>query len=300
MKKKLLWLLAALATFLLGVIGTRAQAPASKPAESALLYEISGKNLEKPSYLFGTIHLICQKDMFPAEKLTGYLGQTDQLMLEFDMDDPMLVQQMLKMSTMKDGQSVKDLMKPEDYAKLDEVYKNYLGMSFDLLQKFNPMIAQTALLASPKITGCQPPMVYDNFLMQSAARAKKPVIGLESAEEQVAVIDSQPLDKQIEALRKLAADPEKSVAEFKALTDHYLAQNSDELYDFLVEQMNKDNSLSQDALLDVRNTRWIPIIERNIAAKPSFIAVGGGHLGGAKGVISLLRAQGYTLKPIKL
>lgn len=300
MKKKLLLLLAALATFLFGATCARAQAPVPKPAESALLYEISGSNLEKPSYLFGTIHLICQKDMFPAEKLTGYLGQTDQLVLEFDMDDPALMQQMINMSMMKDGQSIKDLMTPDDYAKLDGVYKNYLGVSFDMFQKFKPMIAQTALLVSPKILGCQPPMVYDNFLMQSAVAAKKPVIGLESAEEQVAVIDSQPLDKQIEALKKLAADPDKSVAEFKALTNKYLAQNSDELYDFLVEQMKKDTSLSQDMMLDSRNTKWIPVIEKNIAAKPSFIAVGGGHLGGTKGVIALLRAQGYTLKPIKL
>lgn len=300
MKKKLLLLLIAIGAFLPGVIGAGAQTPAPKPSESALLYEISGRNLEKPSYLFGTIHLICQKDMFPAEKLAGYLGRANQLMLEFDMDDPALVRQMLQMATMKDGQSVKDLMKPEDYAKLDEVYKKYLGVSFDVFQKFKPMIAQTALLASPKIIGCQPPMVYDNFLMQTAVATKKPVSGLESAEEQIAVIDSQPLAQQIEALSKLAAEPEKSVAEFKALTDHYLAQNSDELYSFLVEQMKKDNSLSQNALLDVRNTRWIPIIERNIAAKPSFIAVGGGHLGGAKGVVALLRAQGYTLTPIKL
>lgn len=299
MKKKLLLMLTMIWVFLLGAAETQAQAKGSNE-NSALLYEITGKNLEKPSYLFGTIHLICQKDMFPAEKLNGYLSQTDQLMLEFDMDDQALIQQMLKFSMMADGKSIKDLMTAEDYAKLDTVYKDYLGISFDLLQKFKPMIAQTYLLTSPKILGCQPPMVYDNYLMQNASAAKKPVIGLETAEEQIAVIDSQPIDKQIQTLKDLAADPEKSAAEFKAMYQKYLAQNSDELYEFIQGQMKKDDGLSQEKMLDDRNTKWIPIIEQNIATKPSFIAVGSGHLGGPKGVVSLLRAQGYTLKPIKL
>lgn len=52
--------------------------------------------------------------------------------------------------------------------------------------------------------------------------------------------------------------------------------------------------------IDERNINWIPIIEKNIAVTPSFIAVGGGHLGGKNGVIRLLRKRVYTLTPIKL
>ena len=32
--------------------------------------------------------------------------------------------------------------------------------------------------------------------------------------------------------------------------------------------------------------------------KPTFFAVGAGHLGGEKGVVRLLRDKGYTLKPL--
>ena len=45
-----------------------------KTAEnSALLYRITGKDLKKPSYLFGTIHIICQPDMLSMDKLNSYL-----------------------------------------------------------------------------------------------------------------------------------------------------------------------------------------------------------------------------------
>jgi uncharacterized protein YbaP (TraB family) len=57
---------------------------------------------------------------------------------------------------------------------------------------------------------------------------------------------------------------------------------------------------SQEALLDKRNQNWIPLIEKNITSKPTFIAFGAGHLGGKNGVVALLRAKGYTLTPIRL
>ncbi len=268
-------------------------------ANSGLLYEISGKNLKKPSYLFGTIHLICAKDMFATEKMKGYIDQTEQMMLEFDMDDQAVLQKALKLSMLADGKSTKDYLKPEEYAKIDELFKNYLGIPFEILQKFKPLISGTYLLTSPKVIGCQPPVVYDNFLAQTAVANKMPVLGLETVEEQIAVIDSEPLDKQIKALNEIAANPEKSFAEFKNLYKIYLTQNSDALYNLAVRHM-KEQGYSQAKMLDRRNVNWIPLIEKNIAVTPSFIAVGGGHLGGRKGVVKLLRAKGYKLTPIKL
>jgi len=298
MKKKLS-LLSALFALLFSTVSNIQAQPIKTVTASGLLYEISGKNLKKPSYLFGTIHLICEKDMFPAEKLKSYINQTEQLMLEFDMDDQAVIQKAVKGSMLPDGKSTKDYLKPEEYAKIDEVYKNYLGISFDLLQKFKPLVSGTYLLTSPKVIGCQPPVVYDNFLAQTAVANKMPVLGLETVEEQIAVIDSEPLDEQIKTLNEIAENPEKSIGEFKNLYKIYLSQNPDELYSFTVRHM-KEQGYSQAKMLDSRNVNWIPIIEKNMVVKPSFIAVGAGHLGGEKGVIKLLRAKGYKLTPLGL
>ena len=297
MKKKLLTLFALLTAFTFGVSESKAQTKTAS-GDSALLYEITGKNLKKPSYLFGTIHLICQKDMFPAEKLNSYINQTEQLLLEFDMDDPAAIQKAVQLSMLADGKTVRDFVTAEEYAKIDGVYKKYLGISFDALQTFKPMISQSYLLTSPQILGCQPPVVYDNLLSQNAVAAKMPVIGLETVEAQIAVIDSLPLEKQIKALKEMTANPDKSIGDFKTLYQKYLTQNSDDLYQYAAEQFKTEN-YSQEKMLDNRNVNWIPVIEKNIAEKASFIAVGSGHLGGEKGVVKLLRAKGYTLKPIK-
>ena len=295
MKKKLSILFALL---FLTVSGARSQT-VKKAEQSGLLYEITGKNLKQPSYLFGTIHLICAKDMFAAEKMKGYIAQTGQIMLEFDMDDKAVIQKALGYSMLKDGKSVKEYLTADEYARLDSLYKNYVGFSFDVLQRFKPMISGAFLLTSPKVLGCQPPTVYDNYLAQTAAANKMPVIGLETAEEQIAVIDSAPLDEQIKALNAIGANPQKGIAEFQALYKLYLTQDSDALYALAAAQL-KAEGYSQSKMLDSRNVKWIPAIEKNIAEKPTFIAVGAGHLGGKNGLISLLRARGYKLTPIKL
>ena len=298
MKKKLS-LLFALFVLLFSTVSSIQAQTVKTTASSGLLYEISGKNLKKPSYLFGTIHLMCEKDMFPAEKLKSYINQTEQMMLELDLDDPIVMQKATKGLMLPEGKTMKTYLKPEEYAKVDELFKNYLGVSFDHFQTFKPLLASVVLLTSPKVIGCQPPAAYDNFLAQTATANKMPVLGLETVEAEFAALDSQPFDKQIEALNKMAANPEKSFGDFMNMYQIYLTQNSDKMFELIVGQL-KSEGMSQEKLLDERNTNWIPVIEKNIQVTPSFIGVGGGHLGGKKGVVNLLRAKGYKLTPIKL
>jgi len=298
MKKKLSLLFAIFVLLFSTVSSIQAQT-VKTTASSGLLYEISGKNLKKPSYLFGTIHLMCEKDMFPAEKLKSYINQTEQMMLELDLDDPIVMQKATKGLMLPEGKTMKTYLKPEEYAKVDELFKNYLGVSFDRFQTFKPMMASILLLTSPKVIGCQPPAAYDNFLAQTAAANKMPVLGLETVEAELAALDSQPFDRQIVALNKMASNPEKGFGDFKSLYQIYLTQDSDKIYELIVGQL-KSEGMSQEKLLDERNTNWIPVIEKNIRVTPSFIGVGAGHLGGKKGVVNLLRAKGYKLTPIKL
>lgn len=298
MKKSYCLIFLAFTALLFTVQQTTAQTAKPTPS-SALLYKIEGKGLKKPSYLFGTIHLICEKDMFKAETMKTYLDQTSQLMLEMKMDDPALMKKATEASVLKDGKSVKELMKSEEYAKLDAVFKSYLGMSFDLLSSYKPIVSSTLFLMSPKIIGCQAPKGYETELINAVALHKVPVVGLETAEEQIAVLDSQPLTDQIKWLTDIANNPQKPIDESQKLSKLYLTQDSDALYDLATNGM-KESGLSQAKMLDERNIKWIPTIEKTIAATPTFIAVGAGHLGGKNGVVGLLRTKGYTLTPIRL
>ena len=71
-------------------------AHAQVPTEAALLWKIEGRDLPKPSYLYGTIHLICPGDFVLSDTLKGCFKETDRLTLEIDMDDPGLMMAMAR------------------------------------------------------------------------------------------------------------------------------------------------------------------------------------------------------------
>ena len=270
-----------------------------KDETPGLLYEITGKDLKKPSYLFGTIHVICPADMLSMEKISPYLDQTEQLIMELDMDNAEEMQSMSKGLMMAGGKTLKDFLTAEEYAKIDQMFKENMGVSVENLKQVKPIFLSIMITTSPKVLGCTPPGSYEMSLLTAAVAKKKAIEGLETVSSQFAVMDKQPLEKQAKDLYKMALDPQKSFGDFKKLIETYKAQNSDQLYDLIVLQMSEDEEF-QANILDERNKNWIPKIEKAIKEKPSFIAVGGGHLGGKNGVINLLKSQGYKIRPIKL
>ena len=55
----------------------------------------------------------------------------------------------------------------------------------------------------------------------------------------------------------------------------------------------------QDVLLNNRNKNWVIQLKKIMLQEPVFIAVGAGHLVGEKGLLALLKKEGYTLRPLK-
>ena len=133
--------------------------------------------------------------------------------------------------------------------------------------------------------------------MKMAKEQGKEIIGVETLEEQLAVFDKIPYKKQAELLVQGITDIDKSKKEFAQMIAAYKKQDLDGF-----EKIFKESEQGLDEFADVlllqRNKSWIPVIEREAKEKPTFFAVGAGHLGGKQGVIQLLRQQGYTVKPV--
>ena len=276
---------------------THAQSKAERDAPS-LLYQVSGKGITKPSYIFGTFHAICPGDMVAFDLLDSYLAQSDQLMMEIDMDDAAEMQSMGRAVIIPDGKTLKDFLTPDQFTKVDEMVKNLLGYSAENIKMIKPSIVSVIALTSPKAIGCKP-TAYDTSLMQKAVASKKPVVGLETVASQIKVIDSNPIDKQAMRLYEMALNPQKSIDELKRLMAVYKLKDSDKLFELTNSHLTKDKKF-QIRLLDERNVAWIPKLEIAFKEKPTFVAVGAGHLGGKKGVIRLLRRKGYTVTPVRL
>jgi len=284
-------LVAAFCSFSAGQSKSAAESP-------SLLYKISGKGISKPSYIFGTFHAICPTEMIPLESLDTYLTQTDQLVMEIDMDDPAEMQQMIKAVMIADGKTIKDFLTAEQFAKVDEMVKNALGYSAENVKMIKPAMLTVLVLTSPKLIGCTT-TAYDVSLMKNAAAKQKPIFGLETVASQSQVIDSLPIDRQAKDLYEMASDVQKSINDLKKLMAAYKSRDPEQLHELTKNQM-KDDEKFLARLIDDRNAAWIPKLEATFKEKPTFVAVGAGHLGGSKGVIKLLRAKGYDVTAVKL
>jgi uncharacterized protein YbaP (TraB family) len=76
----------------------------------------------------------------------------------------------------------------------------------------------------------------------------------------------------------------------------YKAEEINALYTTTAEYMASEEEMK--FLLYTRNQNWADLLETRLGQKTLFIAVGAAHLGGEKGLITLMTKQGYELTPI--
>jgi uncharacterized protein len=263
--------------------------------DKSLLYEISGNGLTQPSYLYGTAHAICKKDFIITEEMKETFSSTKQVYLELDMDNPNMMSEMQKNMTMTDGSTLKSIMSETDYLLVNNFFKDSLKIDISTMPKIKPFVLSSFTIA--KFLDC-PFESYEKEFINMAKKESKEVLGLETVIEQFGAIDKLGMKKQADLmLVNLIKNWTTNKRDFINTTIDYKNQDIDALYDDMTKTSTYDADLAQNLLI-IRNQNWIPKIAKIVSEKPTFFAVGAGHLGGEKGVIALLKKQGFTVKAV--
>jgi uncharacterized protein YbaP (TraB family) len=277
----------------------RKAAPATTVKQAAsttntLLWEISGKNLTQPSYLYGTIHLVCPADLQVSEPLKQAFGKTQQVVMELDMDSPTMMQEMQSDMLMKDGQNLQKLLSAPDYTAVGNYLQAKAGLPIDKVGAVKPFILSSMLY--PALLGCTPAS-YEGTFVKMAQEQKKEIMGLETVQEQLGLFDKIPYAEQSKMLADMVNKETEAKQELQKMMGLYKTQDVEQLHTLTSGSMFNFQQY-EDLLLDSRNQHWIAGISQFATAKPTFFAVGAAHLGGPKGVLALLRQQGYQVKPV--
>ncbi len=264
--------------------------------ERTLLWEISGPNVEKNCYLFGTIHLIEKEAFYFPKKLDKIVRKSELVVLELgEMPNQMEAMQlmMLKEGSFFDyfdaAQTDSVLVWAQEKMSMNE---QTFRMAFSKMKPFAVSQVATQMELMGKTES------YDMNIMQIAKEETIETKGLETIEFQMSMFDSLSKEQQAEMVMMAVRDTTDGQL-FKEMQAVYLDQNLDSLYT-MIHSEGGVFAEEEANLLDNRNLNWVPQIEEMISEKSTFIAVGAGHLGGPKGVIRLLEEKGYTLKPVKL
>ncbi|MBD0377659.1 MAG: TraB/GumN family protein [Flavisolibacter sp.] len=267
-------------------------------ATNTLLWRISGKNLTKPSYLFGTIHLLCADDIVLSDSLKRAIQKSDKVYLELDMDNVFEMLSVVNKMKMRNDTTLADLLTQAEYEKVKDFFtKQNSVLPFSMLEKYKPLLTASTIMQSSM--ACDNAVAMEQLIMREAKKQGKGIKGLETMAYQISIFDSIPYKVQAKQLLSYVENYNKKEdsEEFKELTDAYRKQQLSKLEELSIKEEAGFENFT-NLLLYNRNINWVKKLQDLMTGNALVIAVGAGHLPGEKGVINLLRKAGYKVDPV--
>lgn len=273
------------------------------PTENALFWRISGNGLAQPSYLFGTYHLLNSGYLEMIPRVKNAFNLASGVIVETELDSSRMLQMMFLM-VMPD-KKISDLLDERDYDLVSREVEASTGVSMDMLAQLKPTFITVMLsVAYAQKQNAEELKQYsghplDSYFAKTARENKKQVSTFESMEEQMAILfDHDSPEEQARQLVEFVKTRDDMIKAQSDLIRMYFDQDLSGMY-LMYKRYSKQFG---DAayLLDDRNVKWMKKLPSLIKPGNQFVAVGALHFVGNKGLIKLLRQEGYTVTPMSL
>lgn len=289
-------------TFLTALLACSAHVPSAETESTdvvvedgnSLLWKIEGNGC-KPSYIFGTMHMIDAEFFVMSASLSEKIKSSEAIIMEVGgMPGPL---ETLKLMTLDTG-TVHNYFTKEQMAELLEFFDKELGTSPETFHKvYGKMKPFFILQAISQGYFGDETASYDLAIMEMANEKKIPLVGLETIEQQLGFFDAIPPIEMANMIMASIGNYDDEKKQIKKLMEIYSEQAVDKLIP-LMKKQSPELMVYDDIFLYNRNKAWIPKLEEEMAAKHCFIAVGAAHLFGEGGVIDLLKKEGYTVTAV--
>ncbi len=296
--KRILIVLLALFPFLV-----QAQPKPKTQKYPSLLWEISGNGLKKPSYLFGTMHVSSKIAFHLADSFYLGIRNADVVALE---TNPESWQE--DMSKYEIGFGYSSFGR---YGNFMSIPGEYLSINTLKFYKYDKKI-ERSLYSNPSTinnllyrsygndaSDFEEDTYLDMYIYQCGKKWGKKVAGVEKYGESMKLMQEAYKDAMKDKNKKEKNyDVEEEYSTGK-LQEAYRKGNLDQL-----DSINKLNSFSDafdEKFLYKRNEIQANSIDSILKSNSTlFVGVGAAHLPGKRGVIEMLRARGYRLRPIMM
>ena len=285
------------------VCAVSAQSGAEKTG--SLLWKVSGNGLAHPSYIFGTHHLFPLSFLDSVPGVKQAFASSRQMVGELVMTDmAALTDELQRAGMMPQDTTWQMLLSEDDYRFVDEQLTAFFGGGLQALGMLKPAMVSlmfTAMFYMKTFPETKLSEAPDLWFQQQAAQRGIPVLGLETAQNQIDALS------KVSSLKRQAADfvcelknIERLELNTKKMNRLYRSADLTGLYVLFREEGPCPMSVEQEvALLDNRNRRWLEKLPAIMADKPSFIAVGGLHLFGEAGILVGLEKVGYKVEAVR-
>ncbi|MCL1938508.1 MAG: TraB/GumN family protein [Candidatus Azobacteroides sp.] len=290
--------------FLLMVITGSLYAQTETSKSGSVLWKISGKDLSKPSYLLGTLHLKPGEYLDSISGAIAALQSCEQAVGEVNMLDMSQWQmQMKQVMQMPPDTTYQMLYSDDDYQFVNEKLTSLIGLGLDKIGRLKPADIQLAIMAKAYLKyfpNINPTNILDLRVQLEATKDQKPVLGLETVDDQLYLIFGiMDLQRQADILLCSLKNIDQLMALIPEQISCYDRGDLDKLYQQMEEDGNCPPTPSEkDALNKDRNNAWMLKLPEIMREKSSFIAVGAGHLAGEEGLLNQLENAGYTVEAV--
>jgi uncharacterized protein len=276
---------------------------AAKPIEAKpALWKLADK--DTTIWLFGSVHVLPRDIIWFKGPVAKAFAASSALVVETELggddagkasDAKVIMAQAID----NDGVPLREELTPPGKATYDARMTSY-GLPVGAFDQFKPWFAATTLtqIAYGKL-GYAPDSGVEMKLFEEARRTRKPVIPLESIEQQIGLLGGFARPVQLKML-------ESTLDELKDGNDHIEAllkawRTGDDKA--LAKEMNDgldDTPELRTVLLDRRNEHFADWIATRMAQPGQiFVAVGAGHFGGPHNVRELLKTKGFKITRVQ-
>lgn len=259
-----------------------------------LLWEISGKDMKKSSYLYGTMHVSNKVAFHLSDTFFIALKNSDMVALEINPET--LLVDFIASPIYSDSRRMEDMYNADFYLnafKAGEVYNEGLA---GILSKESDFANYLLYRSESRKENFEENTYLDMFIFQAGKKLNKKIIGLEN------VNTTLELSFKASIAEAEADDDDHSSYSYKrdvygTVEDAYRKGDLD-LIDSLGDIMYSKSY--REYMLYLRNEIMAVRMDSLIRTNASlFTGVGAAHLPGEKGVIELMRLKGYTVRPVQ-
>lgn len=271
-------------------------APAAQPAPATVdadpaLWVVRDK--DTTVYLFGTIHVLKPGLSWFDEAVKTAFDRSDALVLEMVQPDTATMQGLvMAKGYTTDGPTLTERLSEAERPVYLKALTD-LGVPPVALDRAKPWLVATSLSLLPLAKeGYQAEAGPESVLTAAAKGESKPVIGLETAEQQIGYLADMPDALQIKFLEATLKDLPDAQKDMARMVEAWSKGRPDTLADIMNEGMKDTPDIAKILLTD-RNARWAQWIKQRMATPGTvFIAVGAGHLAGKDSVQEQLAKLG--------
>ncbi len=280
-----------------------AQGPESPKARAAndadpALWVVKDK--DTTIYLFGTIHVLKPGMTWFDEAVKTAFDRSQQVVLELVMPDPAKMQSLVMATGVSpSGPTLTEQIPAPKRAAYAKAVAD-LGLPANAFDRFKPWLAATNLSIAPlSKLGYDAANGPEQVITAAAKAAGKPVIGLETAEQQLGYFGSLSQKAQIEFLSSTIDELPKLETTMATMVDEWARGDPEALAREMNDSLKDSPEVAKVLLVD-RNKHWANwVAERMKTPGTVFVAVGAGHLAGQDSVQAQLAKLGVKAERVK-